>query len=652
MSVYRYVPAILLFLLLSFACSAAEQNTVETYLRAAKAAGQSPNSLITESSPYLLQHAYNPVQWYAWGEEAFARAKKENKPVLLSVGYSTCHWCHVMAHESFENKDIADYLNKHYISIKVDREERPDIDTVYMAATQLVNGHGGWPMTIVMNHKLEPFFAGTYYPPESVEGSRGFKELLIEINRLWNEERDRVELVANQIASRIKAEADESAPGEVLNKYNNRIALQQISSRYDEVFGGFSGAPKFPRSDIFALLLGQAELQNEEGAKARGMLNRTLTAMAQGGIYDQVAGGFHRYSVDRRWQVPHFEKMLYSQALLTTSYLQFYEIEKKVLYKNVAEATLDFVLREMTSPQGGFYSALDADSERPDGTGVKGERAEGAYYLWNEKELADVLSEDELKFVRDYYNIRQDGNIDSDPQNEFTDLNIFYISEAFSNKPLTKEQQKLLLSTKNKLLDARSFRPRPHLDDKIITAWNGMMIAAFVDAFNILNDKKYLHHAIKAAEFIRDQLMDKETGKLFRRVRAGQAGIEAGLSDYAWTIHGLISIYDATKDKLWLTLAINLSNKQNELFLDEVNGGYFDASGQDATLLFRSKSIYDGALPAANAIALSNLTALFRITKEQQWKKHTDNLLSAFAGVINNNPAATAMALGVVGNRY
>jgi len=644
MITFKYFLMILLFGLSHLSWAVTEHNTVETYLSASKAAGKTPNNLIRESSPYLLQHAYNPVQWYAWGDEAFAKARKENKPIFLSIGYSTCHWCHVMAHESFENKDIAAYLNKHYISIKVDREERPDIDTVYMAATQLINGHGGWPMTVVMNHDLEPFFAGTYYPPESTAARRGFKDLLIEINRLWSEERDRVEEVAFSIAGRIKSEANDSAFGGVLDKSIGHIALQQISAAYDEDFGGFSAAPKFPRPGIFALLLKQAESKNEDGVNARLMLEKTLTAMAEGGIFDQVGGGFHRYSVDAYWQVPHFEKMLYSQALLAMSYLKFYKIEDKPIYKNVAQATLDFVLREMTSPRGGFYSALDADSERPD---KEGEHSEGAFYLWREKELATILSDEELKFVRKYYNVYKGGNIDSDPQEEFTNLNILYVSEEFSGEPLTEKQKQLLTSVKNKLLDKRTHRPRPHLDDKIITAWNGMMISALAVASRTLNDKKYLNAAIKAAEFVHEQLFDTKTEQLFRRIRGERAGVEAGLSDYVWTINSLIYLHEVTNNRRWLDSAVKLSKKQNELFLDENYGGYFDASDRDSSLLFRSKSIYDGALPAANAIALSNLTKLFKLTKDKQWKTQAQHLLSTFAAVINNNPSATAMSLSV-----
>lgn len=500
-------------------------------------------------------------------------------------------------------------------------------------------------MTVVMNHDLEPFFAGTYYPPESADGYRGFKDLMLEINRLWNEEKGRVDEVAFNITTRIKAAADESDQGKVLNKFNSRIAVQQISSSYDEEYGGFSAAPKFPRPGIFSLLLKQASLKNEESAVALKMLNKTLTAMAQGGIYDQVGGGFHRYSVDGQWQVPHFEKMLYSQALLTIAYLQLYELEEKPLYVNVARATLDFVLREMTSPQGGFYSALDADSERPD---RKGEHAEGAFYLWSHKELASLLSGEELKFISEYYNLSKEGNIHSDPQNEFINLNILYVSDEFSDKKLGKKQQQMLLSVNEKLLDVRAHRPRPHLDDKIITAWNGMMISAFAQSHKVLGEKRYLDVAIKAAGYVSDKLIDRKTGKLLRRVRGGQAGIDAGLGDYVWYVQGLIKLYDATSDRRWLEHATRLTSMQNKLFLDKATGGYFDAAAGDSTLLFRSKSIYDGALPSDNSIALSNLVNLYRITKDAQWKKYSDDLRGAFAGAINNNPAATAMVLGVI----
>ena len=623
---------------------ALEQNTVERALAQARASGKKPNHLINESSPYLLQHAYNPVQWYAWGDVAFAKARKENKPVFLSIGYSTCHWCHVMAHESFENPEIAKLINQYFIAIKVDREERPDIDSVYMAATQLINGQGGWPMTVFLNHKLQPFHAGTYFPPETRGHYRGLNELLPDIHQLWVTQRARVDDTALQITQRIQADAIATvAPAKLDNNIVAR-ALQQMAAVFDEDDGGFGSAPKFPQPGVFMFLLRLAEQDGAEAANAKRMLQKTLTRMAQGGIFDQVGGGFHRYSVDAQWRVPHFEKMLYSQALMTIAYLRLYEIDQQPLYKNTARATLDFVSREMTSPQGGFYSALDADSERPD---KKGEHAEGAFYLWSDAELAKLLTAEELKFVREYYQVRADGNIDSDPQNEFTGLNIFQVSDEYSDKALSQQQAIMLAALNIKLQSARDQRLRPHLDDKIITAWNGMMMSAFAQADVILKDKHFLNTALQAAGFMRDHLLDKKTGKLYRRSRAGQAGVEAGLSDYVWVVRGLLDVYAAGKDRQWLELAIALAQRQDALFLDPAGGGYFDAVDNDASLLFRSRSIYDGALPAENAIALVNLSDLYKITKDKRWEKNAANLLAGFAGFINENPFAAAMVLSV-----
>ena len=390
--------------------------TVNNYLQQSKAEGKKANNLIDETSPYLLQHAYNPVNWYAWGGAAFEKARKENKPIFLSIGYSTCHWCHVMAHESFENKKIADLLNKHFVAIKVDREQRPDIDSVYMSATQLINGQGGWPMSVFLDHKLRPFHAATYYPPFSTDGRIGLNEVLLEINRLWLGERERIEKLAAVITKEITKQAGDSAQDEALDSDIQTLALQQIETAFDEDMGGFSAAPKFPRPGIFSLLN-----KMENNKSAQHMMRVTLDAMASGGIYDQLAGGFHRYSVDANWQVPHFEKMLYSQALMVMAYNDFYQIDSQEKYKKIIYQTLDFVKAEMQSPMGGFYSALDADSERADKTG---EHAEGAYYLWYESELKKLLSSDEFLFIKKYYSIRKNGNIDSDPRDEFISLNI------------------------------------------------------------------------------------------------------------------------------------------------------------------------------------------------------------------------------------
>jgi len=620
--------------------------TVNDYLQQAKLLGKKANSLLGESSPYLLQHAYNPVDWYAWGDEAFDKAKKENKPIFLSIGYSTCHWCHVMAHESFENKEIAALLNKHFISIKVDREQRPDIDSVYMSATQLINGHGGWPMTVFLDHDLRPFHAATYYPPFTIQDRLGLKDVLLKIQSLWSKQPELIDQVATSITARITASADDTVENGVLTKNINELTLKQISENFDEDYGGFSAPPKFPRPGLFALLNKTALLDSKYSEIAGQMMSETLDAMAAGGIYDQLAGGFHRYSVDENWQVPHFEKMLYSQALMVMAYIDLYKVKPKKKYKQLVLETLNFVLHEMQSPEGGFYSALDADSE-----GNDGEKAEGAYYLWHESELKKILSKPEYVFVKKHYHTGANGNIESDPQQEFTDLNIFYIDEEFRAVKLTKKQEKWLASAKEKLNKSRLLRPRPHLDDKIITAWNGMMLSAFAKAAYVYDDSSLLKEAIKNLGFIKNHLYDKNSKKLYRQYRINKASTEATLADYTWLIYGLLEVYNAGNDERWLNWAIALHEKQNQLFLDKSSGAYFEFVTSDESLLFRSKSIYDGALPSANAIALSNLRKLSEISKSPIQKKsyssQADKLVSSFATVINQNPAAAAMLLAV-----
>ena len=655
-----------LFFLIIFIVPAAvaeegiKQITVNDYLQQAKAKareqGHKANRLIDESSPYLLQHAYNPVRWYAWGDDAFEKAKKENKPIFLSIGYSTCHWCHVMAHESFENKEIAEILNKYFVCIKVDREQRPDIDTVYMSATQLINGHGGWPMTVFLDHELRPFHAATYYPPFTIQTRIGLKDVLLKIHDLWLEQPELINEVATNVTRRITALADETVEEGALVKNINALALKQISASFDEDFGGFSAAPKFPRPGIFAFLnkisSNKTSLNKKDSTayvEAVGkMMSLTLDAMAAGGIYDQLAGGFHRYSVDSSWQVPHFEKMLYSQALMTMAYSDYYQIDPKKKYKQLVLETLKFVTEEMQSPEGGFYSALDADSERVDKPGA---HAEGAYYLWHEAELKKTLSLAEFDFVKKYFHIRKNGNIDSDPQNEFTNLNILYIDEEFKNTALTKQQEKWLASVRKNLNNIRRQRPRPHLDDKIITAWNGMMLAAFAKASIVFSDLAFLEEAKQTAGFIKTHLYNNKTGKLYRQYRANQASSAATLSDYAWLIYGLLEVYEASKNKQWLNWVLELQEKQNELFLDKSSGAYFESISNDTSILFRSKSIYDGALPSANAITLANLRKLSALSDKPVQKKtystQADKLVSSFATVINQNPAAASMLLTI-----
>ncbi len=643
--------SVFLFAVVAFNVQATiKQNTVEGYLQQQKAEGKKPNHLINQSSPYLLQHAYNPVNWYPWGKQAFSLAKKEHKPIFLSIGYSTCHWCHVMEHESFENKKIAAYLNKHFISIKVDREERPDIDAVYMSATQLISGTGGWPMTVFVDNKLRPFHAATYYPPFSTGHNIGLMEVLKTINQLWRDDPQRIEKIASNVTASIEAMAKSPTDSDDV-KVDSDIqqrAMKQISSQFDQALGGFSAAPKFPSFGIFALLSHQAKLNNKFSKNARHMMSVTLDAMGDGGIYDQLAGGFFRYSVDAQWQIPHFEKMLYIQALMSMAYLDFYTAEPKPRYKEIITEILHFAEREMESPQGGFYSALDADSERPD---KPGEYAEGAYYLWSEAELRKSLTKAEFNFIRSYYSVEPEGNMYSDPRNEFGNTNILFIADQYRHETLTKKEKALLGSAKKKLNAIRLLRPRPHLDDKMITAWNSMMIDAYATAAKVFPSEKsaYIKKAIVTAKFVMQHLYNHKNGRLYRSYRAGKVHLDATLNDYAWTIKSFLALYDVSKNPTWLARAVALSQKQDAIFLDVKSGAYFDVSNADTNVLFRSKSIYDGALPASNAIVESNLKALSQRVSSQaersRYRKKAERVVHAFAAVINDNPAATAMVL-------
>ncbi len=619
-------------------------NTVEHYLVKGRQSGKQPNRLINESSPYLLQHAYNPVEWYAWGNEAFEQARKQNKPVFLSIGYSTCHWCHVMARESFENAEIAALLNEHFISIKVDREERPDIDSVYMAATEMINGYGGWPMTVFLNQDLEPFHATTYMPPFSTDEHSGLKELLLKVVALWRDESEQLNSVADQIATLIKSQADHAVQDVAIHEDIVARAYSQITESFDDEHGGFGDAPKFPSPGIYALL-GKLSKPGEPFAdEARHILKTSLDAMADGGIHDHVGGGFHRYSVDAQWQVPHFEKMLYTQALMAIAYIDLYELEKNGRYREIVNAIMAFVLRELRDQSGGFYAALDAESARPD---RPGEKAEGVYYLWSAAELQQLVPAQAWRLVSNHYNIHDDGNIDLDPYGEFEGLNIFYVNNDDGQYTLSEQQQALLQEAINALADARMKRPQPHLDDKIITAWNGMMITALARASDVFYKADYKVYALKAAEYIKHTALDQQTYDLFRQSRLGNAGVRAGLDDYVWYVKGLLSLYRVTGDRKWLNLGVKLTERQIEFFHDEINGGFFE-SREDEHVLFRSKSAYDGALPSANAIALDNLQALFRLTRNKKWQQLAEQTAAVFGATINANPPSAAWMLSVM----
>ena len=619
-----------LTLALAMSATATPQYTVDAYLRAHQQAGDQANRLIEQSSPYLLQHAYNPVQWYPWGEEAFEAAREQDKPIFLSIGYSTCYWCHVMARESFENPQIAAYLNRHFISIKVDREERPDIDNVYMLATELINGHGGWPMTVFLDHDLRPFHAGTYYPPEDRDTHTGLQTLLRKIVALWREDRERIDQAASSITLQIQVMADEVFSTQALDDELTARALREIADSFDEEDGGFGAAPKFPKPGMHRFLLRLAASDDS----AMQMMQQTLTAMADGGIYDRIGGGFHRYAVDAQWRLPHFEKMLYTQALMVMAYADLYALRKQQETLDVITQTLAFVEREMQNEQGVFYSALDAESFAADG-----KKHEGAYYLWREAELRELLSPAQWQLLREVYAIESEGNLHHASAEALQGMNVLAVSE--DAPVLSRAQKKQLQDAERKLFEARQQRPRPHLDDKIITAWNAMMIRAFIDAAGVTGEERYLRTAERAMRVLLAQMVDPVAQRLHRRMRGDDVGIAATLDDYVWTVNALLALHRQSGDKHWLRQAQNISRWQIAHFADEDHGGFFEAP-DDRHLLLRSRSIYDGALPAANAVALDNLQQLHALTGNEDWQQQVQRAIEAFAASANASPMSAA----------
>jgi uncharacterized protein YyaL (SSP411 family) len=582
------------------------------------------NRLARERSPYLLQHANNPVDWYAWGDEAFEKARRENKPIFLSIGYSTCHWCHVMEHESFENQAIADLLNAEFVSIKVDREERPDVDRVYMTFVQSTTGSGGWPMTVFLTPELKPFFGGTYFPPASKWGRPGFIDLLGELSRVWKHDRARVDFAAAELFDRLAAVAGADgrarAESTVAAAEALEAGVEQYRETYDQSRGGFGDAPKFPRpSELLFLLREHARTGDDTAIE---MVTGTLRAMALGGMRDHVGGGFHRYSVDGGWRVPHFEKMLYDQAQLVIAYLETGQATGSAFFATVAEDTLDYVLRDMRDPAGGFYSAEDADSVPPDG----GAKKEGAFYVWTTAEIDAILG-DEAEIVRKRFGIEPGGNAPADPHGEFTGQNILYTAHPI-------EDMSVLARARVKMFDARSRRPRPYLDDKVITSWNGLMIAACARAARVLPDRpgaeSWLAAARAAATFIRAQLWQPDSKTLLRRYRGGEAGIAAYAEDYACLIWGLLELFQADGDALWLTWARELQQRQNDLFWDEQDAGWFSTTGQDPTVLLRLKEDYDGAEPSAGSVSVHNLIALAHLLDDQDARQKAERTLARY----------------------
>jgi uncharacterized protein YyaL (SSP411 family) len=593
------------------------------------------NRLAHEQSPYLLQHANNPVDWYPWGDDAFARARSEDKPIFLSIGYSTCHWCHVMEHESFESAMIAELLNRDFVSIKVDREERPDVDRVYMAFVQATTGSGGWPMSVWLTPELQPFYGGTYYPPESQWGRPGFREVLTEITRAWREERSQVVESAGQITARLAemARAEVGGRGAVPGTDALATTVRQFKGSFDKRRGGFGDAPKFPRpSELLLLLREYARTGDDE---ARDMVLLTLRAMALGGMRDHIGGGFHRYSVDANWRVPHFEKMLYDQAQLVLAYLEAAQVSQDVFFSQIAEDTLQYVRREMTDEGGGFYSAEDADSVPPEQAGDPHVRkSEGAFYIWSLAEVQGLLGDDSPAFEQ-RFGLTPEGNAPFDPHNEFTGKNLLYTARALADvaNAVDREPEQVadaLLRARITLFNARNARPRPHLDDKVLTGWNGLMIAAFARAARVLGQDRHLDSARRAADFIRRTMWDAARGVLLRRYRKGNAAIDGYAEDYAFLIFGLLELFQADGDPGVLEWVMALQQTQDRLFWDSADGGWFSTTGEDPSVLVRMKEEYDGAEPSASGVGVFNLLSLAHLTGDTSYEARAREVFSAF----------------------
>ena len=604
------------------------------------------NRLAQERSPYLLQHASNPVDWHPWGGDAFDRARREDKPIFLSIGYSTCHWCHVMEHESFENADIAKLLNADFVSIKVDREERPDVDRVYMSFVQSTTGSGGWPMTVFLTPELKPFFGGTYFPPASRWGRPGFSDLLGELARVWKNDRPRVEGAATELLERLKMVTGAGAHGRGESTLAGPEALdaavESYQNAFDERHGGFGDAPKFPRPSELLLLLREYARRTAAGDLGQTplrMATDTLRAMALGGMRDHVGGGFHRYSVDAEWRVPHFEKMLYDQAQLTLAYLEAAQATGDDFYATVAEDTMAYVMRDLTDREGAFYSAEDADSVPPEQAGdPSAHKSEGAFYIWTDAEIGEVTGDD-AAIVRRRFGIEADGNAPQDPQGEFTGRNLLYVAQPIEDIAVRASQTPdavvdALGRARASLFAVRERRPRPHLDDKVLTAWNGLMIAAFARAARVLSGSatapRYLAAARRAAVFIRQTLWVESGQRLLRRYRDGEAAIDGYAEDYAYLIHGLLELFQADGDPAWLEWATTLQSVQDRLFWDDADAGWFSTTGNDPSVLLRLKEDYDGAEPAAGSVSVINLLALESLVGGGAWIEKAERTLARF----------------------
>ena len=617
----RYQQIGLLLILLVFSGCTSKTKADSHY---DKNKGSKMNHLANEQSPYLLQHADNPVDWYPWGKEAFKKARELDRPIFLSIGYSTCHWCHVMEHESFEDDSVAKLLNDSFISIKVDREELPEIDHVYMSVCQAMTGGGGWPLTIVMTPAKEPFFAGTYFPKDKRGGRSGLFQILPMIADAWNSKRQDIMTSVGQVKNYLDQLNSKPAGNNFSTELINR-AYDQFRNGFDEEYGGFFRAPKFPSPHNLIFLMRYHH--SFDNKIALDMATKTLKQMRLGGIYDHIGFGFHRYSTDRHWLVPHFEKMLYDQAMIAMAYTEAYHITGEDIFAQTAREIFTYVLRDMTASEGGFFSAEDADSE--------GE--EGKFYVWTEQEIKEVLGEDYGKEFNDIFSITTPGNYRDESSGKETRLNIPHLKNYNTNGSNEFE------SAREKLFNIREKRIHPLKDDKILTDWNGLMIAALAKAAIVLDEPVYLDAAEKAAEFVLHSISKGE--RLLKRYRNGVAALDAHLDDYAFMAWGLLELYEATFATKYLSQALDLMNIMVEDFWDDKNGGFFLGSDQSEKLIVRSKTAYDGAIPSGNSVAVMNMVKLTRITGNTNWAELAEKTIRAFSEDVNRAPTGYTLML-------
>ena len=591
---------------------------------------QHANRLIEETSPYLLQHAYNPVDWYPWSEEALQKARDEDKPIFLSIGYSACHWCHVMEHESFENENIAQLMNESFVNIKVDREERPDLDDIYMNAIQAMTGQGGWPMSVFLSPELKPFYGGTYFPPNDMYGRPGFPSVLKSIAKAWQTERQKVENAANELTQHLQNVMRLEAGDHPLSLDISENGYRMLANRFDSQYGGFGSAPKFPHAMDIAFLL--RYYHRTQTPDALQMAEFSLRKMAEGGMYDQLGGGFHRYSTDDQWLIPHFEKMLYDNALLAKTYTEAYQLTQNGFYERIVRETLDYILRDMTAAEGGFYSTLDADSEGQ----------EGKFYAWTPQEIEQVLGDAQAaQMVCRYYGVEQKGNFEQGTSVLHVTMDAEALAGLFAVD--LKTVQTTLADARQKLLEARAQRVHPGLDDKVLTDWNGLMISAMAFAGNALNEARYHKAAEAACDFIWHTM--RKEGELLHTFREGRAHTKGFLSDYAFFVNGLLDTYEAGRDPQRIAQARELAGEMIERFWDDERGAFFYTAKDHEHLIAQSKDPMDNAIPSGNSMAVLALARLAEMTGETGYREKAEGVLQLFADSMRQIPVGFSYML-------